>query len=197
MARRARIVGLTALPAGILAGILVVLLPVRGARASPDKRAIILVRALTYDDNLKKRMGGELIIAVAGRRDVQASETCSGGMYEAFSALRNIRVLGAPLRVVQHWYSSGDALTAAVASQGIDVIYVCEGLDNEVGVIVDIARKQQVLSMAASEALIVRGVALGVVIAESKPTLLVNLTSAKSSGAALSTDLLRVAKVIR
>jgi hypothetical protein len=51
--------------------------------------------------------------------------------------------------------------------------------------------------MGASEALIVRGVALGVVIAESKPTLLVNLTSAKSSGAALSTDLLRVAKVIR
>jgi hypothetical protein len=112
-------------------------------------------------------------------------------------ALGAPKVAGVPLKVIQLWYAGGEALSATVSAQGIDVLYPCEGLESDLPVVLEVSRRLQILTMGGSEEQVARGVALGVVFVESKPTLLVNITAAKNAGAALSSDLLRVARVIR
>jgi hypothetical protein len=180
------LVGLVAFPEASWAG-----------DGSPEKRAVILVRALSYDANLKDRVGDDLVIAVVGRKGNVSSEACSTGMRQGLGVLSGARVAGVPLKVMQFWYGGIEPLASAVGPQGIDALYLCEGLEGDLPAILDVAKKNQILTMCGSEEQVNRGTALGVVFIESKPTLFVNLTAAKSAGAALSSDLLRVARVIR
>jgi hypothetical protein len=189
--RRASAVLSALLALGVLPGTL------SAGDGSSEKRALILVRALSYDANLRDRIGQELILAVLARRGVPASEACSASMRQGFGALGAPKVAGVPLKVTQLWYAGGEALAAAVSQQGIDVLYQCEGLEADLPSIIYVARKYQVLTMAGSEEQVGRGIALGVVFIDSKPTLFVNITAAKNAGAALSSDLLRVARVVR
>ncbi len=169
----------------------------RAGDGSPEKRAVILVRALSYDANLRDRVGSELVIAVLARKGTPASEACSTSMRQGFGALGAAKVAGVPLKVTALWFGGSDALAGAISSQGIDGLYNCEGLESDLPAIIEVARKRQVLTMGSSEEQVNRGVALGVVFIESKPTLFVNITSARGAGAALSSDLLRVARVVR
>jgi hypothetical protein len=167
---------------------------VRGEEGSPEKKAVILVRALSYDANLRQRIGDDLLLAVLTRK---AGDACQASMQRGFSALGNAKVAGVPLRVIQLSYSAAEALAGAIGQQGIDVLYLCESLDPDLRVVLDVARKHQILTMAGTEDQVARGTALGVVFQESKAALLVNLTAAKSVGAAFTSDLLRVARVLR
>jgi hypothetical protein len=187
--RRATVVGLLAL--GAVLGLS------RSGEGSPDKRAVILVRALSYDANLRDRVGQELILAVLGRKGVPASETCSANMRQGFAALGAPKVAGLPLKTTQLWYTTGEALAAAVTAQGIDVFYHCEGMESDLATVLEVARRHQLLTMSGSEEQVGRGITLGVVFVESRPTLFVNITAARNAGAALSSDLLRVARVVR
>ena len=162
-----------------------------------ERRALILVRALSYDANLKDRVGSDLVIAVVARKGHPASEACSGSMRQGFAALGAPRVAGVPMRVIQLWYGGSETLAGAVGPQGIDALYLCDGLELDLPGILEVASKSQVLTMCGSEEQVGRGVVLGVVAIDSKLTLFVNLKGARSVGAALSTDLLRVARVIR
>jgi hypothetical protein len=169
----------------------------RAGDGTPERRAVILVRALSYDANLRDRIGQELVIAVLARKGHSGSEACSTTTRQGFAALGAPKVAGVPLKVIQLWYAGGEALSATVSAQGIDVLYPCEGLESDLPVVLEVSRRLQILTMGGSEEQVARGVALGVVFVESKPTLLVNITAAKNAGAALSSDLLRVARVIR
>jgi hypothetical protein len=189
--RRAPALASAALALAGLAG------PSRAGDAIAEKRAVILVRALSYDANLPQRVGSDLTIAVLARKGAPASEACSASMRLGFGALSAAKVAGVPVKVTTLWFSSTDALAGAITSQGIDGLYSCEGLESDQPAIVEVARKHQVLTLGGSEEQVTRGLALGVVFVESKPTLFVNLTAAKAAGAALSSDLLRVARVLR
>jgi hypothetical protein len=166
----------------------------RAQEGSPEKRAVILVRALSYDANLKQRVGSELVIAVLARKP---GDPCSASMQRGFGGLGSPKVAGVTMRLTQLVYTTAEALTAVVGQQGIDALYLCEGLEGELPAIFDLARKQHLLTMGGTEDLVTRGAALGVTFQEARPSLLVNLTAAKSVGAAFSSDLLRVARVIR
>jgi YfiR/HmsC-like len=161
---------------------------------SPEKRAVILVRALSYDANLKLRIGAEMVVAVLARRP---GDPCAANMQRGFASLGSAKVAGVPLRTMQLLYTAADALAGAVGQQGIDALYLCPDLEADLGAILEAARKQKVLTMGGTEELVIRGATLGVTFQEARPSLLVNLTSAKSMGAAFSSDLLRVARVIR
>jgi hypothetical protein len=179
--------------------VVVCLLP-RSSRAdqvTPDKQAVILARALAYDDNLRARAGDALVVAVLFKPGAGGSESTADIMVRAFKALEGVKVQNLPLRVVKLAYSGKDALHAAVSSQGIDAIYVCPGLEPDQGGIREESRRDHVLTIAAREEQLTAGLSLGVFIFDGKTTITVNLPSSKEEGAAFSSELLRLARVIR
>jgi hypothetical protein len=166
-------------------------------QVAPDKQAVILARALAYDDNLKARAGDSLLVAVLFKASAAGSESAADAVVRAFKALEGVKVQGLPLRVVKMAFSSKDALHSAVSSQGIDALYVCTGLEGDQTAIRDESRRDHVLTIASKEEQLTSGLSLGVFLFDGKTTITVNLPSSKDEGAAFSSELLRLARVIR
>jgi hypothetical protein len=169
----------------------------RADQVAPDKQAVILARALAYDDNLRGRAGDSLVIAIVFKPGAGASESAADGMVRAFKALEGVKVQNLPMRVVKLPYGGKDALHVAVAGQGIDAFYVCPGLEGDQGGIREESRRDHVLTIASREEQLMAGLSLGVFLFDGKTTITVNLPSSKEEGAAFSSELLRLARVIR
>ena len=180
--------------------VIVVCLWARVSRAdtvSPDKQAVILARALAYDDNLRGRAGDSLVVAVLFKAGAGGSESTADGMVRAFKAIEGVKVQNLPLRVVKLAYTGKDALHGAVTGQGIDAVYVCPGLEGDQGGIRDESRRDHIITIASREEQLNSGLSLGVFSFDGKTTITVNLPSSKDEGAAFSSELLRLARVIR
>ena len=169
----------------------------RADQVSPDKQAVILARALAYDDNLHARAGDTLVIAVLFKAGQGGSESAADGMVRAFKALEGVKVQNLPLHVIKLAYTSKDALHSAVGSQGIDAVYVSAGLEGDQGTIRDESKRDHILTIASREDQLSAGLSLGVFSYDGKTTIAVNLPASKEEGAAFSSELLRLARVIR
>jgi len=163
----------------------------------PERQVLILARVLSYDDEINSRTGDDVTVAVVAKPGNAGSEAMSAGMLKAFKAIGSIKVQGMPLKVVGVNFTGGGALGSAISGQGIDVLYVCAGLEADLPAIIDTTRKNHVLSIGSREDHITRGLAVGVLAMDGKPTIIVNLGASKAEGAAFSSDLLRLAKVIK
>jgi hypothetical protein len=178
---------------------IVCLLPrlARADQVSPDKQAVILARALAYDDNLHARAGESLVIAVLFKPGQGSSENAADAVVRAFKGIEGVKVQNLPLHVVKLAYSGKDALHAAIGSQGIDALYVSPGLEGDQGGIRDESHRSHVLTIASKEEQLNAGLSLGVFLFDGKTTITVNLPASKEEGAAFSSELLRLARVIR
>jgi hypothetical protein len=163
----------------------------------PIQQAVVLVRVLSYDANLKRRAGTDIVVGVVAKPGNAASQSAASAMVRAFRGLERVKVLGLPLKATQLLYSTPAALSNAIESQGIDALYLCAGLDGDLGGILGVTRNRKVITMASAEEQLHKGASVGVFVIDEQPTIVVNLASAKSEGAALGSDVLRLAKVIR
>jgi hypothetical protein len=179
--------------------LLALLVGPRAARADipPDRQALILTRALSYDNNLKSRAGDSVVVAVVYRSGNGASEAMGDAAFRAFKALESVKIQDLPFRAVKLAFTSKDALKSAISSQGIDALYICVGLEGDVGAVKEVSHKEHVLSIGAREELVQGGLSLGVFLTDGKATITVNLQASRDEGAALSSELLRLAHVLR
>lgn len=173
----------------------------RGANAAAEipveRQVMVLSRALSYDSELKTRAGTEIVVGVLTKPGNADSAAMGVAVLGGFKLLANVRISGLTLTAKNLSYTNPTALLAAATSEQVDVIYVCVGLDSDLPAIIEVARKRQNLTLGSSLDQVTKGLALGVFVLEGKPTVYVNLTAARSEGAALSTELLRIAKVIK
>jgi hypothetical protein len=180
----------------VVSVLLVLARPARAEPLTPEREALILTRALTYDGRLKARAGAQLVVGVIDSAS-RAGSGVSAGMTRAFRALSKVKVQGMPLDTETLVYSNAQALAAALQSRGIDVLYVCPGLEAELAAIIEVARQRQVLTVASRPGFVSRGLSLGVFPIDERPTILVNLPASRAEGVEFSSDLLRLAKVQR
>jgi hypothetical protein len=177
--------------------VLIVLPRAAHAQVPPDRQAVILTRALAYDDKLHNRAGDSVVVAVVFKAGQGSSESAADAMLRAFKALEGVKVRDLPLRAVKLAYTSRDALHGAIASQGIDVLYLCPGLESDQVAIKETSHRDHVLTIGSREGSLQSGSALGVFLIDGKITIMVNLAESKEEGAAFSSELLRLARVIR
>src|SRR5262249_34552730 len=150
--------------------------PKSGDGVAPDRQALILTRALAYDGNLKGRAGSELVVAVLAKGGNSLSDQSAETFLRAMKALGPINVQGLTLRSIRVGYTNGNNLNSTVENQGVDALYVCPGLEAELGSILEVTKERRVLSMGSREEHVVRGASLGVFLVDGEPTIYVNLT---------------------
>jgi hypothetical protein len=160
-----------------------------------ERQALILTRALAYDENLSRRAGDEITVAVLSAKG--STDPNADAATKAFRSLGAVKVQGLPVRAIQIPYTNASTLAATIDGEGIDALYLSAPFDGELAALLEITRRKKVISMGSKEEQVNKGAALGVFSVEGKPTIFVNLPSSKSEGAAFSSDLLRLAKVIR
>jgi hypothetical protein len=87
-------------------------------------------------------------------------------------------------------------MESAISGQGIDAIYICTGLEGDLGAIRELSRAQHVLTIGTKESDVSSGLSLGVFVVDGKATITVNLPASRDEGAAFSSELLRLAHVV-
>jgi hypothetical protein len=163
----------------------------------PEQQVLILSRALVYDDNFKERVGPDVRVAVMARQGNSASETSAAAMLKAWKGVGNLKLAGLPLRVTAIAYKDTATFAPLLASEAIDVLYICPGLEANLAEIFDLTRKRRVVTVGSREDHVKKGAALGVFLVNNRPTIMVNLPASKTEGASFSSDLLRLATVIK
>jgi hypothetical protein len=170
---------------------------VRADDVPPSRQVVVVLRALAYDGNLKSRAGDTINIAVMHKKGNSSSEQMADAITQAFNARQSTLVAGLPIMITQIAYSSPDGLKKAIAGSGIDVLYICEGLEDDVDAIKEITRQTRALSVGAKPGYIEKGFSLGVFAMDGKCTILLNLQASRLEGVSFASDLLGLARVIR
>ena len=150
-----------------------------------------------YDDNFKQRVGSEVRLAVVSKPGNASSDACATAMVKAFKAVGNLKLAGLPLRAWQMTFKDAASFGSGLASDEIDVVYLCSGLETNLNEIADLTRKRRVVTVGSREDYVKRAASLGVFLVSGRPTIMVNLSASRSEGASFSSDLLRLATVIK
>ena len=171
--------------------------PAHAQDVPPQMQAVLVVKAVAYDQSLKTRAQGAVNVVVLFRPGHAASESGSTAVTNALTGLaKKADVAGLPLRVVAMPYTTAAALDAAVQAQKATVVFVGPGLADAVGAISGVTRKRSVLTACGSEEYVRAGLSMGIVLKNDKPSILVNLAATRAEGASLDANLLRIAQVI-
>ena len=161
-----------------------------------DKLVAILVRSLAYDRSLEARAGDAVVVAVLSNHE-PGSRTEAAAVMSAFKAFSSARVLGRPLKAVAVDWTGEDALDAVISANGVDAVFVCPGLELDLGAIAEVAHRRKVSTLTSVPDFVEKGIALGVTAEDGKPRLVVNLTASRAEGSQLSSELIGLARVIR
>jgi hypothetical protein len=182
-----------------LGALLVELFP-RGALAAFDVAVPVplqmdlLLKVAGYDRNLPARARGTVRLLILTKRDDSQSKNVGE---QAARALAGKDVKGMPTEIATQTFNDGPALTERVRTGRVSILYAAPGFGPRE--LLTIARSLEGLSVLSSGALahfVDTAVALGFDLVSGKPKLIVNVRRAREQGADLSSQVLRLAKVI-
>jgi hypothetical protein len=170
--------------------------PVR-ADATDDRRALVMLRVLAYDNHLRERIGDEVrIVIVYPPGDGGAAE--SARWTAAFANVRKLKVDGRPVVVALHRFETAKLLDRALADQRTAAVLACSGLVKAIGIadLTALTRAHKALSFSTREAEVVSGIAIGVVPGAERDELVVNLPAATAEGVKFDAGLLQLARTV-
>ncbi len=162
-----------------------------------ERQVKTIARALAYDENLPSRAGGTVVLAVLYKPGNPVSEEEATESFIRFAKLESYSILGLPFHSVKLPFTDARGLGEAVGGQGIVALYICPGMEDQIGNIKRISRKLKVRTIASREDQVMAGLTLGVFSTNGRLVVEVNLPASREEGARFSSDLLRLAKVIQ
>jgi hypothetical protein len=177
-----------------------VLVMAAAAAADPmvpfDVQVPLVLKALTYDRNLKTRAGDHVRIAVI--TPAKAGREVAEDFLSSISQLPDRTVNGLPVTFREVAVTDESGLDQALRTGRWAVAYVLPGFRaDELALVKRVCASRQILAVAAEVDDVERGMAFGVGAASGKPQIVVNLPSAKASGTDFDLALLRLARVIQ
>ena len=193
----------TSVPCIITAAISLFLLFFAFPAGAQDKRlpvktrVAILLKALTYDHNLKTRCSGGLRIGVIGLAENETSISIATETYKEIRSKSSKKVSGLGISATQITATSAADIVSAVKSNKLNNLYFAPGLEPMMNVALKLSRKKKILTLSGESGHAQSGVAIIVVMRDKKPRILVNTEAATQQGAALDARLLRLAEVIQ
>lgn len=162
-------------------------------RASAEKLsatgAAVLLKILSYDQELASRADSTVVIGVA----VPAGAGGDSASLQSVSQLKSVKVLGRAIRAVPVQLRSSGELRKALIAESVDALIVPDGLSaTQLTAVIDACRNTKIPSMGLSRAAAEGGIAVGVEIRD-QVTIYVNAAEAFAQGARFRSELLRLA----
>lgn len=192
----------TKIPAWAIAAALSILLVSNPAAGSDQRlpvkvRVAILFKTLTYDLNLKSRCPGGLRIGVVGRAGNENSLSIAKETIEEIKANSGKKVKGLGISVEPVIVSGLDGIKKAVEEKEINMLYLSPGMTNLLEPIIKYASQNKIVLLTGESKHVKAGAAVGAVLRDKKPKILVHLKSAGEQGAKFDARLLRLIEVIK
>jgi YfiR/HmsC-like len=167
------------------------------ADASDDRRALVMLRVLAYDNHLRERAGdavGVVIVYPAGDSGVAERVRWT----TAFANASKLKVDGRPVVVAAHKFESTRALDRMLHDLHAVGLVACDGLAKAIAIedLAALTRANKVLSFSTREREVVKGLAVGIVPGTTRDEIVVNLAAATAEGVKFDAGLLQLARTV-
>ena len=189
-------------PAGVLTAWIALLGLGLGAAAPAeglvpfDVQVPLLLKALTYDRNLKARAGDQVRIAVV--TPAKATREPAEDLLSSVGHLPDRTVSGLPVSFKEVVVTDETSLDQLLRNGRWTAAYIMPGFRAEDLVqLRRVCAARQVLAVAAEVDDVERGLTFGIGSAAGRPQIVVNVAGAKASGTDFDLALLRLARVVQ
>lgn len=164
--------------------------------AEAKNTALLVLRILSYDHNLKARAGQKVTVLVVSHADDEASERVRDDLVDALKRMQRIKIAGLPISVEALTWNDQKGFADRLDQTKPAAVFVCPGLDGATAEISAATRKSSSLTLTTSEAAVNRGLAVAIVRRDGKDRILINLPAARAEGARFDAGLLQLATII-
>ena len=162
---------------------------------SAQNTALLVLRILSYDHNLKTRAGARVTVLVLYHPYEESSDRAARQELVGYlKQMQRIKVAGLPVSVVTVPYSDANALADRLAQTRPAAVIVGRGLD--VSSISAATRRASVLTMTTAEPDVMRGLSVAIVRREGKDRIIINVRAARAEGARFDAGLLQLATIV-
>lgn len=156
----------------------------------------LFLKILSYDRNLERRAGSELVFGIAYQGRYRPSVTARDAFVRAAEASAVTRINGIPVRYVPVEASTPAALARAVERHELDVLYVCPLRAFDVRAIAAVSRSAQVATLTGVPGYVSAGLAASIDAREGRPEIVINLPAARAEGIKFNAKLLKLVRIV-
>jgi hypothetical protein len=156
----------------------------------------LLLKILTFDRNLKERVGEEVVIAVVYQGKFKTSLNVKDEFVKLIQESSMPSIGGIPVRCIALDLSTEKELDQAIVQDSIDVLYVAPLRAVGIETIAGVSRKRKITTLTGVPEYVESGLAVGLGIKGDKAEIIINLPVAKSEGADFSSQLLKLARIL-
>lgn len=163
-------------------------------RLSPKLAMVLMLKALTYDQNFGSHGSGEFVVLfVHGSGHQRAAEE----VLNAVAELKGTRIQGRPLRFIKAELKDASALRALTQEEQVAAVVALPGLPaHAVTSLAEVARAQRIYTLTLEPSFAEKELAVGVISNKGRMQLLINLSAARQVGASFEPTVLQLAKVL-
>jgi hypothetical protein len=168
----------------------------RGETTVPlDLQVDLMQRVLRFERGLAGRVGAQVNVAVVSRSGNGGSEKTAAQLAKALEKVTEIA--GKPVKISSIGFTNAGALKAAVASKGLHLLYLAPGFENDLPAIAAALDGVAVITLTTDGDQVDAGAVLGFELVSAKPRIALNLGQAKKQALDFSSDLFRLARVVK
>jgi hypothetical protein len=187
-------------PGSLRSAYLAALLSVAGASRAEttvpiDLQVDLMQRVLRFERGLAGRAGAQVNLAVVARSGNAGSEKVAGQLSKALEKVTEIA--GKPVKLSTLSFTNAGALKQAVASKGLHLLYLAPGFENDLQAIAAALDGVAVITLTTDGDQVDAGAVLGFELVSAKPRIALNLGQAKRQTLDFSSDLFRLARVLK
>lgn len=164
--------------------------------ASAQNKALLILRILSYDHNLRTRAGERVTVLVLHHPYEETSLRAREELVGSLKKMQRVKVAGLPINVASFAYSDTRGLESRLALTRPAAVFVCPGLEGEVGSISAVTRRASALTVTTSEPDVRRGLSVAIVRSEGKDRIIINVPAARAEGARFDAGLLQLATIV-
>jgi hypothetical protein len=156
-------------------------------------QAVLMAKFAGYDRTLLGIKSGRVMVAIVAQSDPESAKVGAQVRVE----LQAIPVIAdLPHEEIVLAWSDPGTLARTCEERGVSILYVAPGFHDEIPAIVSALGTAPILTVGANPSYVPRGIVLGFDLVSGHPKLVVNLTQARKQGVELSSQVLKLARVI-
>ncbi len=160
-----------------------------------DLQYSLFLKILTFDRNLKDRVGEEIVVGIVYQKNFRESNSVKEEFTKVMDespikAIEDIPIRQVPINL------DNTGLDSTVSQMKIDILYITPLRAVKIEDITKVSRTKQLTTLTGVPDYVESGLAVSVGTKGDKPLIIINLPASKKEGADFSSQLLRLAKIV-
>jgi hypothetical protein len=161
-----------------------------------DLQISLASRILSFDHELKSRVGDEIVIGIVYQDQFRSSLNARDAFLEAHRSGIGTEITGLPVRCVPLAFRDTARLAEAAVEHDLDVLYIAPLRAVSIGALANLSRRRHILTITGVPEYVANGIAVGIGSEAGRPKILINLDGANAEGADFSSELLKLSQIV-